>query len=129
MIAMDDPRHARLRRIVSRSFTPGMLRKVEEDVERAASYVIESVRDRGACDFVTDVAAAFPLKIICDMMGIAASDYGFVFERSNMILGAGDPEYVGDLAEAVPAILRAGQELAGLVEDLARVRAARPPTI
>jgi cytochrome P450 len=123
---MDDPRHARLRRIVSRSFTPGMLRKVEEDVERTASHVIESVRDRGACDFVTDVAAAFPLKIICDMMGIAESDYAFVFERSNMILGAGDPEYVGDLAEAVPAILRAGQELAGLVEDLARFRADRP---
>ncbi len=126
MIAMDDPRHARLRRIVSKGFTPGMLRKVEDAVERAAAAVIDAVMDTGRCDFVTDIAAALPLKIICDMMGIAASDYRFIFDRTNLILGAGDPEYVADIAQIVPAMLQAGQELATLVEDLARVRKERP---
>jgi cytochrome P450 len=126
MIVMDDPRHTRLRRIVSRGFTPGMLRKTEADVDRAAAAIVDSVIDRGRCDFVAEIAAALPLKIICDMMGIPDSEFRFVFDRTNIILGAADPEYVADLADAVPAILKAGQELAALMENLARSRRERP---
>lgn len=126
MIAMDDPRHARLRRIVSHGFTPTRLRNVMHDVERAAVDIVDGVLDRGSCDFVTDVAAMLPLKIICDMMGIPASEYRFVFDRTNVILGATDPEYVSDLTLAIPMILQAGQELAALAEDLAGVREKNP---
>ena len=126
MIVMDDPRHARLRRIVSRGFTPGMLRQVEANVEHAAAQIIDDVIDKGSCDFVTDIAAALPLKIICDMMGIAKSDFQFVFDRTNIILGAGDPEYVPDPLSVIPALLQAGSELSGLAADLARVRRAKP---
>lgn len=126
MIAMDDPRHARLRRIVSAGFTPNRLRNLLGDVERAAVTVVEGVRDRGSCDFVTDIAAMLPLKIICDMMGIPESEYRFVFDRTNVILGATDPEYVSDLTLAIPMILQAGQELAALAEDLAGVREKSP---
>jgi cytochrome P450 len=126
MIVMDDPRHARLRRIVSRSFTPGMLRKVEADVEHAAREVIDGVADKQTCDFVSDIAAALPLKIICDMMGIPPSEYRFVFDRTNIILGAGDPEYVADFADIIPATLQAGQDLVSLVEDLVKVRKRHP---
>lgn len=126
MIVMDDPRHARLRRIVFRGFTPAMLRKAQANVERAASAIIDGVIDKGRCDFVTEIAAALPLRIICDMMGIPATDYGYVFDRTNVILGAADPEYVADLANAVPAMLQAGQELATLVGQLARFRQEHP---
>jgi cytochrome P450 len=78
-----------------------MLARVESQVQEAARAVIDAVAERGACDFVTDIAAALPLKIICDMMGIPDSEYGFVFDRTNLILGAGDPEYVSDPAAAV----------------------------
>jgi cytochrome P450 len=126
MIVMDDPRHARLRRIVSRGFTPGMLRRTEAQVDRAAVDIVDGLVDQGRCDFVTDVAAALPLKIICDMMGIPASEYRFVFDRTNVILGAADPEYVDDIANAIPAIFQAGQELAALMEGLARHRREHP---
>jgi methyl-branched lipid omega-hydroxylase len=126
MIAMDDPKHARLRRIVSSGFTPNRLKNVIADVEHAAIEIIEGVRERGECDFVTDIAAMLPLKIICDMMGIPASEYRYVFDRTNVILGATDPEYVEDLAQAVGAILQAGQELAKLAEDLAGFREKHP---
>jgi cytochrome P450 len=125
MIAMDDPRHARLRRIVSHGFTPGMLKKVEADVERAATEIAAAAREQGGGDFVADVAARLPLQIICEMMGIPRDDYRFVFDRTNVILGAADPEYCPDITQAVPAILQAGQELATLVEDLAAVRKRR----
>ena len=128
MINMDDPRHARLRRIVSRGFTPRMLQKLEGDVQRAADQIIESVKKEGECDFVTEVAAKLPLKIICDMMGIPPSQYEFVFDRSNIILGAGDPEYVpqDDVNGIVAAILTAGQELSLMVQELGRERIANP---
>jgi len=126
MIVMDDPRHARLRRIVSRGFTPQMLRRLEATVETAAARIIDEVVERGQCDFVTDIAAALPLEIICDMMGIAKSDYRFVFDRTNIILGAGDPDYVSDPAAIVPALLAAGQDLSNLVQDLAKVRRENP---
>ena len=126
MIVMDDPRHARLRRIVSRGFTPGMLRKTEAMVDRAAVEIVDGLVDEGTCDFVTDIAAALPLKIICDMMGIPTSEYRYVFDRTNIILGAADPEYVADLAQAVPAMLQAGGELAALMQDLVRIRREKP---
>jgi len=126
MIVMDDPRHARLRRIVSRGFTPAMLRKVEASVETAATKILDDVVDRGSCDFVTDIAAALPLKIICDMMGIPESDYRMVFDRTNLILGAGDPEYVPDPLSVIPALLQAGADLSNLMQDLARFRRETP---
>ena len=126
MINMDDPRHARLRRIVSRGFTPRHLADLQDSVERRATEIVDRLIDKGTCDFVTDVAAALPLAIICDMMGIPESQYEFVFDRTNIILGAGDPEYVSDINEVVPALLTAGYELAQLVQELGAERRANP---
>lgn len=126
MINMDDPRHARLRRIVSRGFTPRHLSALQDSVERRAAEIVDRLVDAGRCDFVTDVAAALPLAIICDMMGIPESQHDFVFDRTNVILGAGDPEYVPDISQVVPALLTAGAELAQLVQELGAERRARP---
>jgi cytochrome P450 len=128
MINMDDPRHARLRRIVSRAFTPKMIKQFEADVDTAAGRIVDDLIETGSgCDFVTQVAARLPLKIICDMMGIPERDYQFVFERSNMILGGFDPEYTGDDMENIATrLLNAGMELQQLVQDLAAQRAEHP---
>ena len=126
MINMDDPRHARLRRIVSRGFTPRHLADLQDSVELRAKEIVDRLLDKGRCDFVTDVAAALPLAIICDMMGIPESQYEFVFDRTNIILGAGDPEYVADINEVVGALLTAGAELAQLVQELGAERRANP---
>ena len=126
MINMDDPRHARLRRIVSRGFTPRHLSDLQDSVERRATEIVDRLIEKGSCDFVTDVAAALPLAIICDMMGIPESQYEFVFDRTNIILGAGDPEYVSDINEVIPALLTAGYELAQLVQELGAERRANP---
>jgi cytochrome P450 len=127
MINMDDPRHGRLRRIVSRGFTPRMLARVEGDVRRSAARIVDAVIEKGECDFVTEIAARLPLQIICDMMGIPDSQHAFVFDCTNVILGAGDPEYGGGNLEELPAkLLGAGAQLAQLVQELGRARRARP---
>ena len=126
MIAMDDPRHARLRRIVSRGFTPRIIQRAEDQVERTARRIIDDVTGKGECDFVTDIAAALPLEIICDMMGIPESQYQFVFDRTNIILGAGDPEYVSQMENLIPELLQAANDLALLVAELATSRVRNP---
>ncbi|MEM7322252.1 MAG: cytochrome P450 [Actinomycetota bacterium] len=119
MIAMDDPRHARLRRIVSAGFTPRMLKKLEDSVQDVAVEIVDEVAQKGDVDFVVDVAAALPLRIVCDLMDIPKSEYQFVFDRTNVILGAGDPEYVPEDADILTALLTAGSDLAELMKSVA----------
>ncbi len=126
MINMDDPRHARLRRIVFRSFTPRVLEKVMSDVELVSESVIDGILDKGACDFVTEVAVRLPLKIICEMMGIPERDYGFVLAKSNIILSSGDPEYIPEGSDLIAAFMAAGAELATMMQELARYKLAHP---
>jgi cytochrome P450 len=124
MINMDDPRHARLRRIVSRAFTPRMIAKFEDDVQRAAAVVVDDLIKTGPCDFVRNVAARLPLKIICDMMGIPDDRFEMALTNSNIILSGADPEFLSeDQDEAVTRLLLAGQALADLVTGLAADRA------
>ncbi len=126
MINMDDPRHGRLRRIVARGFTPRALGRLEEDVQRRARAVVDRVIDKGECDFVSEIAAPLPLEIICDLMGIPESQAHFVFERSNVILGLGDPDYVPPGENLQAAALKAGAELAELMRDLVKHRREHP---
>jgi cytochrome P450 len=129
MINMDDPRHARLRRIVSRGFTPRQLELLRADVEGVAAEIVDDIAARGSCDFVTEVAALLPLRVIVDLMGIPRSEEQFIFDRTNVILGFTDPEYVPDIEDPVAvtgALLTAGQELATMVQELAEARLRDP---
>jgi cytochrome P450 len=127
MINMDDPRHARLRRIVSRAFSPRLIAKFEDDVRRAAASTVDDLLATGPCDFVANVAARLPLKIICDMMGIPDDQYDMVLANTNIILSGADPEFLSeDMDQAVMQLLGAGQALADLVTGLAADRAQTP---
>jgi methyl-branched lipid omega-hydroxylase len=127
MISMDDPRHARLRRIVSRAFTPRMIQKFEDDVQVTAASIVDELLATGPCDFVQHVSARLPLRIICQMMGIGDEHYDMVLRNTNMILAGADPEFVSeDMDTAVTQLLTAGQDLANLVTGLAAERAEDP---
>jgi methyl-branched lipid omega-hydroxylase len=127
MINMDDPRHARLRRIVSRAFTPKMIKKFEDDVQRAAAVIVDELLAAGPGDFVSQVSARLPLKIICDMMGIGNEHFDMVLRNTNLILAGGDPEFLSDnMDDAIGQILTAGADLAGLVTTLAAERDGHP---
>ena len=126
MINMDNPRHARLRRIVSAAFNPRMIKSIEDRIDLVANDVIDRVAPLGGCDFVTEVAARLPLEIICDMMGIAASDYDTVFGASNVIFEHGDPEYVPEGTDPMLAFMTAAQQLNMLMTELATSAGSSP---
>ena len=126
MINMDDPRHGKQRQIISRGFTPRSLGRIEEAVDQRAVRVIDRVIEKGECDFVNDIAAPLPLEIICDMMGIPDSQSQFVFEKSNLILGLGDPDYNPGGDNPIMAAMSAGTELAALMKEMAESRRKNP---
>ena len=98
MINMDDPKHYRLRSLVAKGFTPKEVAKVEAYVTTKAAAVVDRMLEHhpdGQCDFVEAIAAPLPLDIICEMMGIPLEDTEQIFQWTNVILGAGDPEYGG----------------------------------
>jgi methyl-branched lipid omega-hydroxylase len=126
MINLDDPRHSRLRRIVSRGFTPKRLAALTEEVQRTASRIVDDALAQGECDAVTAISARLPLKIVCDMMGVPESQYEFVYAKTNTILGVSDPEYVEETADVLTAVLQAGHALAELMRELGRTREQQP---
>jgi cytochrome P450 len=126
LISMDDPRHARLRKIVSGTFTPRMLNNVLEDVEKTAKKVVDRIVEKGEIDFVKDVSMPFPLLVILDMMGIPHSEFDTVLAQSNIILSGGDPDFIPEGTDPITAFLGAGATLAGLLNDLAVHRRAKP---
>ncbi|MFC4061096.1 cytochrome P450 [Planomonospora corallina] len=133
MINMDDPRHARLRRIVSRAFTPRILAKMEEDLQRAATRIVDEAVAAGPGDFVTRIAARLPVQVICDMMGIPPEHHDRVLRATNIILGNTDPEYTGiqpelrrwNVARGLVKLMSAGRELNHLAARLGRARRGR----
>ena len=122
MINMDAPKHTKLRLIVNRGFTPRQIAKIEESVRAQAKEIVDRVAPLGECDFVSEISAALPLQIICDMMGIPRSDAKRIFELTNVILGVGDPEYVSSMEE----LMGAGMELFQYGLQLAQDRLDHP---
>ena len=120
MINMDDPKHFRLRNIVSRGFTPKEITRVEEQVRVRAAKLVDDLLVRfpqAECDFVEEVAAPLPLAIICDMMGIPEEDHKKIFHWTNVILGVGDPEFVGSYQELMTVALEMFMYAQALGED------------
>jgi cytochrome P450 len=126
MISTDNPKHARLRRIVSNAFNPRNVRAVEDSIERLADEIITRAERAGTGDFIADIAAPFPLEIICTMMGVPPSEYPTVLKCSNIILSNGDPDFVPEGTDPILAFLEAGATLTTLMEEIGKYRVDQP---
>jgi len=126
MISTDNPKHARLRRIVSNAFNPRNVKAIEDSIDRIAVEVLDRAAKNGTGDFVNDIAAPFPLQIICDMMGVPPSEYDTALQCSNVILSMGDPDIIPEGTDPVIAFLEAGATLTGIMEELGKFRADNP---
>ena len=124
-INMDNPRHAHQRRIVAKTFTPTELAGVLDKVESICTEVIDGFCEQGEVDLVQVLSQPFPLLIICDMMGIPRSEFKTVLDATNVILGGGDPEFMGEDG-GIEKLIEAGMALATLMGELIEERRANP---
>jgi cholest-4-en-3-one 26-monooxygenase len=94
ILNMDPPKHNRARRLVSKAFTPRMIAKLVDEIDRRAELVVDGIIDRGECEFVEDIAAQVPVQMICEMIGLEPDLWPRMFEVSNDLIGSrDDPAY------------------------------------
>jgi len=119
LINHDPPAHTRLRKIVSRLFTPRAISALEDRLATAARTIVRTAADKGWGNFVDDIAARLPLMAIADLLGVPESDREKVFHWSNTMMNNEDPEFEGDP-------IAANAEMLGYAYELARERRSNP---
>ena len=117
MLNMDPPQHVKFRRLTASGFTPRMIAGMEAYVRRAARGIVDNVIERGACDFVREIAAELPLIVIADMLGVPPGDRNRVYGWSNRLIGFDDPEFQTSLEDAQVAAAEMWAYANGLAEE------------
>ncbi|MBS2079869.1 cytochrome P450, partial [Mycobacterium tuberculosis] len=70
LLNMDAPQHTRLRKIISRAFTPRAIERLREDLAERARHIVEQAAAEGRGDFVEQVSRALPLQAIAGLLGV-----------------------------------------------------------
>jgi cytochrome P450 len=128
IIDMDDPEHQRLRKIVSRGFSPRILSELRPLVQETTAEILEEMPRSGSCDFVSSFATLLPLRIIDSMLGVPREHEQFILQATNVVLGASDPEYVPDqtVTGIEKAVADTSERLIELLRGIAEDRIATP---
>jgi cytochrome P450 len=94
-LAMDPPRHTKLRKVVSAAFTPRQVRRIEESIQNNARTIVEELQAAGSgADFVDLCAKELPIRTLSDMMGIPESERQQVAHAADAVVSWADPEYL-----------------------------------
>jgi len=93
LLNMDAPQHTRLRKIISRGFTPRAVERLRADLEDRAQRIVETAAAVGSGDFVEQVACELPLQAIAGLLGVPQEDRMKLFHWSNEMVGDQDPEF------------------------------------
>ncbi|MGP4056505.1 cytochrome P450 [Mycobacterium sp. 4D054] len=120
LLNMDAPQHTRLRKIISRGFTPRAVGRLEEELRQRAQKIAETAAAEGTGDFVEQVSCELPLQAIAELLGVPQDDRDKLFRWSNEMTAGEDPEY----ADVDPAM--SSFELITYAMKMAEERATNP---
>jgi cytochrome P450 len=119
---MDDPRHHRIRRLVTPSVAPRAPALMEAELKERAGRIVDAVADRGSCDFLTDVAVELPLQAVAALMGVPDADRHDLMSWSNTTL-----DFEGrELGETNDEVARAAASMAAYGAELIADKKAHP---
>jgi cholest-4-en-3-one 26-monooxygenase len=93
MLNMDAPHHTRLRKIISRGFTPRAVGRLHDELHERAQMIAKTAAAAGSGDFVEQVSCELPLQAIAGLLGVPQEDRDKLFRWSNEMTGNDDPEY------------------------------------
>src|SRR3954464_13502816 len=120
LLNMDAPQHTRLRKIISRGFTPRAVGRLEGELRNRAQKIAETAAAAGSGDFVEQVSCELPLQAIAGLLGVPQEDRDKLFRWSNEMTAGEDPEY----ADVDPAM--SSFELITYAMKMAEIRADNP---
>lgn len=97
ILAMDAPRHNRLRKVIGSVFTPRRVARIEEQIAAQARRIVDDLLALpGEADFVSAVSARLPMWTISEMLGVPEDRRQAVADAANAMVGWNDPDYIGD---------------------------------
>ncbi len=86
MLSSDPPDHTRLRRLVSKVFTPRMIEQLRPRIQHITDELLDQVQAQGQMDLISDFAFPLPITVICEMLGVPVEDRLKVRTWSNAFL-------------------------------------------
>lgn len=119
LINHDPPEHTRLRKLVSRLFTPRSVGALEDKLAQSARDIVAAAAEKDSGNFVDDIAMKLPLLAIADLIGVPEGDREKLFHWTNSIMNTDDPDFDSD-----PAMANA--ELMGYAYTMAEERRRCP---
>ncbi|MGW5213022.1 cytochrome P450 [Streptomyces sp. NPDC004051] len=123
MLDLEPPDHTRIRRLVSKAFTPRTVERLKPYVEGLAGDLVAALVDAGGGDLLTDVAEPLPVAVIAEMLGIPESDRAPLRPWSAEICGMYELNPSGESAEKA---VRASVEFSEYLRELIAERRAKP---
>ena len=96
LINHDAPEHTRLRKIVSRLFTPRAVASLERTLADSAREIVRAAAEKDSGNFVDDIAMRLPLQAIADLIGVPEADREKLFAWTNSIMNTDDPDFDSD---------------------------------
>lgn len=115
-LAMDPPRHTRMRSIVGKSFTPRRVAEMEDHIRRLALDHLTPALEAGTFDFVADFAGRLPMDVISELVGVPPSDRAEVRRLADQLMHRDDG--MSDIPrEGVEAALHLAGYYAEMVAD------------
>jgi len=120
-LALDPPRHTRMRALVSKGFTPRRVRDLTQSIAGLARHYLDPVAATGTFDFVADFAGRLPMDVISDLIGVPASDRDELRRLADLVVHRDE-----GVLDVPPAGMAAALDLAGYYADLVRQRRTRP---
>src|SRR5205807_7830643 len=118
-LAMDAPRHTKLRGLVSAAFTPRQVARIEQGIRANARRIVEEAAPAGGGDFVELIAKRLPLVTISEMIGVPEADRERVVAAADLLVTTSDPEAFGErppievVGEALWTLTESATQLAG----------------
>jgi len=122
ILTMEGAGHARLRRLVAPAFTPASANRLRPTMQAVVGELVGRVVEQGECELVADVCEPYPIPIICELLGAPPEDWKLFSGWATDIFRI----FNNNLAEDLPLIERADQELTAYVSDMIAKRRADP---
>ena len=124
-LAMDAPRHTKIRGLVSAAFTPRQVARVEDQIRGHARRIVDELAERGPCDFVEHAAARLPMMTIWSMMGVPEGDHRRLTAAADSLVSWNDEEFTAG-EEPLELMFNGVMELTAAALELAETRRSQP---
>ena len=125
LLFLDPPDHTRLRRLVSRSFTPRRVAELEERIADIADELLAPVIQRGQAELMHEFAYPFPARVICELIGVPRADAHHIIDNAPALAAGLDPGPMLS-ADAARAANDATVAVTAYIDDLIERRLADP---